>query len=49
MKKILIHPLIISLILLFGVSSAHSLTFTFSDVDYIGGQSWGTMEITVEE
>ena len=35
------------LITVFLLTSAHALSFSFSDKDFLGGASWGTMEITV--
>jgi|WetSurMetagenome_2_1015567.scaffolds.fasta_scaffold181340_1 hypothetical protein len=37
------------LILIFSLTSAHALTFTFSDKDFLGGASWGTMTISAAD
>lgn len=45
MKKLTLPGLATLMLLLFVSSSAHALSFSFSDKDYLGGTSWGTMEI----
>lgn len=44
MKKLLLVSLSF-LILVFSFSAAHALLFTFSDPAYLGGASWGTLEV----
>ncbi|GAK52927.1 hypothetical protein U14_04185 [Candidatus Moduliflexus flocculans] len=46
MRKLFSFLLSFLLVVMIG-SYAEALTFTFSDQDYLGGASWGTMDITV--